>query len=60
MYSDIALIKGHAGKVLHGARDAFRMGAVEAGKLADIMRQVLYDLMSSRFGVNARSRPQCR
>lgn len=40
MYSDIALAKGHAGKGLHGARDVFRVGAVEAGKLADIMRQV--------------------
>lgn len=40
MYSDIALIKGHAGKGLNGARDAFCMGAIEAGKLANIMRQV--------------------
>lgn len=39
-YRDIALTKGHAGKGLKRAKDAFSLGAVEAARLADIMRQV--------------------
>lgn len=39
-YRDIALTKGHVGKALKGAKDAFSMGAVEAARLVDIMRQV--------------------
>lgn len=39
-YRDIALTRGHAGKGLGKAKSALRMGAVEAARLVDIMRQV--------------------
>eukprot|EP00752_Nemacystus_decipiens_P009109 g8133.t1 len=39
-YRDIALTRGHAGKGLRRAKNAFRMGGIEAARLVDIMRQV--------------------
>lgn len=39
-YRDIALTRGHAGRALGRARRALKMGAVEAARLVDIMRQV--------------------
>ncbi|CAN0114835.1 unnamed protein product, partial [Ectocarpus sp. 12 AP-2014] len=39
-YRDIALTRGHAGRALGKAKRVLKMGAVEAARLVDIMRQV--------------------
>lgn len=41
-YRDIALTRGHAGKGLRKAKNAFQMGGVEAARLVDVMRQVCH------------------
>lgn len=51
MYREIALTKGHAGKALGGAKNAFSMGAVEAARLVDIMRQVRLDTIVGLEGL---------
>lgn len=48
-YRDIALTRGHAGKDLGKAKNALRMGATDAARLVDIMRQVRVIAMTTSY-----------